>query len=82
MATGSPDPAPRTHADELRDIATMLIKHGDRGNIRDLAVEALRDLAEQIAEWRASSGPIGHYGTLPPEVTVLRDWRRKARAAR
>jgi hypothetical protein len=72
-----PDPAPRTHAEELHGIADMLVKHGDRGHIRDLAVEALRDLAQQIAEWRASSGPVGHYGALPPDVAVLRDWRRK-----
>lgn len=68
----------RTHADELHDIATMLLEHGESAHIRDLAADALRDIADQVREWRASAGPTGHYGALPPGVVVLREWKRRA----
>lgn len=68
---------PRTHADELADIADMLTKHGERGCVRDIACDAIRDIADQVRAWQASAGPTGHHGVLPPEVAVLSEWAKR-----
>lgn len=68
---------PRCHADELHDIADMLQRHGERGCIRDLACDALRDIADQVRAWQASAAPVGHYGALPPDVVILREWAQR-----
>lgn len=71
------DGEPRTHADELRDVAQMLRKHGANGASLDYAISVIEDIADQVRAWQASVGPVGHYGALPPDVTILREWAKR-----